>query len=226
MRTADFEQAHAEWIQAHLARRTGERRGRLERGHGHAEKLFARNVWWPLQGHFGELHPEFEVPDWRGRSYFADFAWLPGNMRLIIEIKGFKAHVAEMDRQKFSNELNRETFLHGMGYEVVSFAYDDVEQRPEMCAILLRMLLGRYRSELAPLEEAAPAEREIVRLAIRNVQPIRPIDVATHLRVDAKTAVRMLRALVAKGWLRPHMRGSGRRIVRYELVRQALDYFR
>jgi ABC-type transport system involved in Fe-S cluster assembly fused permease/ATPase subunit len=36
----EFEQAHATFIQYHLERRSGERRGRLERGHQAAEKLF------------------------------------------------------------------------------------------------------------------------------------------------------------------------------------------
>ncbi|SDN59858.1 hypothetical protein SAMN04487897_103290 [Paenibacillus sp. yr247] len=81
------------YIHYHLKRRTGERRGRLERGHRHGESLFLSNVWWPLWGSFEALHPEYEVLDWRGR-------------------------------------LNRETFLHAMGYHVISFAYDDVNQRP------------------------------------------------------------------------------------------------
>ncbi|ASA23824.1 hypothetical protein B9T62_25400 [Paenibacillus donghaensis] len=38
--------------------------------------------------------------------------------------------VKEMDRQKFCNELNRETFLSGMGYQVICFAYDDVTASP------------------------------------------------------------------------------------------------
>lgn len=40
-----FEKAHTEFIQYHLEQRTGERRGRLERGHKEAEMLFCRNVW-------------------------------------------------------------------------------------------------------------------------------------------------------------------------------------
>ena len=64
-------------MERHLSARSGERQGRLKRGHGHAEQLFLHNVWWPLRGDFGDLHPEYEVLDWRGRSYFADFAYLP-----------------------------------------------------------------------------------------------------------------------------------------------------
>ncbi|MFC5529853.1 DUF559 domain-containing protein [Cohnella yongneupensis] len=127
-----FDQAHEAFIQSHLKQRTGERRGRLERGHRDAEKLFCGNVWWPLIGHYENLHPEYEVLDWRGLSYFCDFAWLTPSVKLIIEIKGFGPHVRDMDRQKYCNELNRETFLTAMGFQVVSFAYDDVAHRPEL----------------------------------------------------------------------------------------------
>ncbi|MBW5448445.1 hypothetical protein GE107_20585 [Cohnella sp. CFH 77786] len=82
----DFEQAHEEWIAAHLNKRRGERRGRLKRGHRHSDQLFAKNVWWRLKGNFEHLHPEFEVLDWRGRPYFADFANILGRyLRLLIE---------------------------------------------------------------------------------------------------------------------------------------------
>ncbi|WP_336245707.1 hypothetical protein [Paenibacillus apiarius] len=122
----EYEAAHAEWIHSHLERRSGERKGRLERGHQHGEVLFLRNVWWPLLGNFDYLHPEYEVMDWRGRSYFADFAWLPGHVKVIWEIKGYGSHVRDMDRKKYCEELNRDTFLQGLGFRVVSFAYDDV----------------------------------------------------------------------------------------------------
>lgn len=142
-----FEEAHSAFLESHLRRRTGERRGRLERGHREAEKRFCQNVWWPLRGNFEDLHPEFEVLDWRGQSYFCDFAYLTPAVKLIIEIKGFGPHVREMDRQKYCYELNRETFLSAMGYQVISFAYDDVSQHPELCITLLRMVLSRYQSD-------------------------------------------------------------------------------
>lgn len=117
-----FEQAHHAFIQYHLSKRSGERKGRLERGHREAEKQFCHRVWWELQGHFENLHPEYEVLDWRGQSYFCDFAWITLAVKLIIEIKGFGPHVRDMDRQKYCNELNRESFLTAMGYQVISFS--------------------------------------------------------------------------------------------------------
>jgi len=219
-----FEVAHEAFLQHHLAKRIGERRGGLERGHAHGEKLFLRNVWWPLRGSFERLHPEYEVPDWRGRSYLADFAWLPGHVKLLIEIKGYATHVRDMDRQKYCNELNREMFLYAMGFSVISFAYDDVEQRPELCVSLLRMVLSRHQPSAMPISRAQFAEKEVIRLAFQSVEPIRSRDVAVHFEVDKRTAVLMLQKLCEKGWLKPVTRGTGERIVRYELVRGALEY--
>lgn len=220
----DFLTAHSAFIQYHLERRNGERRARLDRGHRHAEKLFLRNVWWVLKGNFEYLHPEYEVSDWRGRPYFADFAWLQGIVKLIIEIKGYATHVRDMDREKYSNELNRETFLSAMGYEVICFAYDDVEQRPDVCITLLRMVLSKYQPDQAPVSRALLGEKELVRLAIQNVEPIRPVDVASHFEIDQKTAILMLRKLCSKGWMKPSLRGNGERNVRYKLTRGVFDY--
>lgn len=57
----DFGQAYAKWLEDHEKRRSGERRGRLVRGHGHAEQLFLQQVWWPAVGSLDHLHPEYEV---------------------------------------------------------------------------------------------------------------------------------------------------------------------
>ncbi|WP_169084382.1 DUF559 domain-containing protein [Paenibacillus sp. PL91] len=219
-----YEEAHRSFIQEHIDNRSGERRGKLERGHGHAESLFLRNVWWPLRGDFQHLHPEYEVLDWRGRSYFADFAWLPGRVKLIFEIKGFASHVRDMDRQKYCNELNREAFLHAMGFHVISFAYDDVEKNPGLCMTMLRMVTSRYQSGQSPITRALLAEKEIIRLAIQRAEPIRPKDVERHFEIDQKTAVNLLQKLCAKGWLLPYYRGNRERIVRYELAHDFIRY--
>lgn len=219
----NFEEAHAGFIRYHSQRRTGERRGRLERGHQEAEGLFCRNVWWPLRGNFDDLHPEFEVLDWRGLSYFCDFVWLTQAVKLIIEIKGFGPHVRDMDRQKYCNELNRETFLSAMGFQVISFAYDDVALRPELCITLLRMVLSRYHSEASPVSLTSMTEREIVRLACRLARPLRPIDLEAHLSVNHRTAVRTLQSLCAKGLLSAATGADGKHTVRYELQRSAVQ---
>jgi hypothetical protein len=201
-----------------LIRRKGERRARLERGHNHAEMLFLKNVWFAMRGDFDHLHPEYEVLDWSDRSYFADFAWLPGGIKLIFEIKGFTTHVREMDRQKYCYELNRETFLHAMGYYVISFAYDDVEQRPELCITLLRMVMSRYQPSQVPTSSSDIIDKEMIRYVIQLARPVRPNDIEKHLKLNHRTAVRILNRLCQKGLLVPVAGAQGERCVRYELA--------
>ncbi|MCR2806063.1 endonuclease domain-containing protein [Paenibacillus soyae] len=217
-----FDEAHEAFLRQHLERRSGERRGRLERGHREAERLFCQNVWWPLVGSLEHLHPEYEVLHWRGQSYFCDFLWITRSVRLVIEIKGFGPHVRDMDRQKYCKELNRETFLVAMGYQVISFSYDDVAHRPEVCITLLRMVMSRFQVTPTPLNHDFAATREIIRLACTLARPLRPIDVVSHLRINQKTAIRKMQQLTDEGWFRGITGADSRRTVRYELQPSAL----
>ncbi|MBP1977841.1 hypothetical protein J2Z47_006127 [Cohnella thailandensis] len=152
-------------------------------------------------------------------SYFCDFAWITSQVKLIIEIKGFGSHVRDMDRKKYSNELNRETFLTAMGFVVISFSYDDVKDRPELCRTLLRMVLSRYQAEPGDGKETKTsiAEKEIVRLAHTLARAIRPIDVVKHLGLNQRSAVKYLNALSEKGVFNPIKASGCDRIMKYEL---------
>lgn len=217
-KTDKFDIAHEAFMKLHAERRTGERRGRLLRGNRHAETMFLRNVWWPLYNNFDQLHPEYEIIDWRGRPYYGDFAFLGGQLRLLIEIKGFGTHVHEMDRQGYSKELNRELYLQTLGYRVASFAYDDVERRPELCRNLLDSLLQRYRASEQPVSWDQLAENEIIRLAMKTSRPFSPKQAAIHMQMNYRTVLRIVRSLCGKGWLRPVITGEGKRIRYYELI--------
>lgn len=67
-----FAEEHHQWLEYHKKRRTGER---LDRGHRHGEQMFVERVWWPIFGHMDNLHPEYDVSDWRDRPYFVDLVW-------------------------------------------------------------------------------------------------------------------------------------------------------
>jgi very-short-patch-repair endonuclease len=222
MITMTFEKEHEAFIQWHLERRAGERKGRLERGHLEAETLFCKQVWWPLRGNFLGLHPEYEVLDWRGYSYFCDFVYMTGMEKIVIEIKGFGPHVKNMDRQKYCNELNRETFLTSIGYHVISFAYDDVAQRPELCVTLLRMVLSRFEASATPVTICSLAERETIRLAYTLARPLRVADVAKHVGIDRRTAVKALRSLCDHGLFTSVTVPNGKYVVKYVMKPHAL----
>lgn len=218
-----FEKAHKTFIQHHLDRRTGERRSRLERGHQFGESLFLRNIWWPMKGNFDDLHPEYEVLDWRGRSYFADHVYLPKSMRLILEFNGFEKHVLNMDRKAYSRDLRRELFLEAMGFRVVSFSRDDVVEQPELCIHLLRMLLNRYEPRKQAPDRAIFEENETLRLAVFLARPIKPVDVAGHFSINHRTALGILQRLCKKGWLSPIQSGKETKILAYALTSAAMD---
>ncbi|REE57426.1 hypothetical protein A8990_1554 [Paenibacillus taihuensis] len=223
----DFSQTYEAFMHFHIAQRNGERKGRLQTRNFHAEKLFLENVWWLLKGNLDDLHPEYEIMDWRSRSYFADFAWLPegGTTKWLIEIKGYNSHVRDMDRQGYCNELNRELFLQSLGYRIISFAYDDVANRGDVCVLLLRMLFSRYEPSSSHQPLVRLAETEIVRLASSQVKPVRPLDVKRHLNINYRSANRYLTNLVSNGWLKPIPGASGKRTIGYRLTQQAMNYF-
>ncbi len=129
-----------------------------------------------------------------------------------------------MDRKRYCEELNREIFLQALGFRVVSFAYDDVAHRPELCITLLRMLLSHYQSAPSPTNRAILAEKEVIRLLHQLARPIRPVDVKKHFAINHRTAVRLLQSLLTKGWLTPISRTAGGKIIQYELARGVMDF--
>jgi len=217
-----FETVHEQWLTSHLKRRSGERKNRLERGHGHGERLFLERAWWPLFGHFNHLHPEYEVADWRGQSYFVDFAWIRGKCKFAFEIKGYGPHVQNTDRTRYRRELNRETFLQILGFRVVSIPHDDLEDNPELTKFLIKSLLAPYL-----LTEGSGKysllEREVLRFAMTAGRPIRPIEIIHGLSINKQTVLKTLRQLCDKGKLRPIAGGKSGRITRYEWIHSLED---
>ena len=221
---ADFLSVHNEWYHSHLNARNGERKGRLERGHQFGEKLFLEKVWWPIHGNLDDLHPEYEILDLKNRAYYADFAWLPGYIKIIFEIKGFGPHVRDMDRRKYCEELNMESYFKGLGFRVVSIPVDDLKERPELCVSMVRMILSRYQPMGKSVGISNLAEREIIRLALQLNRPLRPIDVRKQLTINYRTAMKYIRNLCELGVLNPIQSESGLKINEYEVVRDRVDF--
>ncbi|QUL57378.1 hypothetical protein KDC22_13425 [Paenibacillus tritici] len=213
----EFEQAHGNFLEMHTNDRGGERRGRLLRGHNYAEKLFLQNVWWPLFESLEHLHPEYEVYDWNRKSQFLDFAFLPLNgARFGIECDGYQSHIKDMDRERFSYALNRDTFLTGMGWRLLHFSFDDIQQRPEVCRMLLQLALAPYLARnRAGGEHLLSKEKEVLRLAWQLGRPVRPKDVTDNLQINFRTARKLLVTLSDNGLIKPV--ASNERVRYYEV---------
>lgn len=179
-------------------------------------------VWWPIFGKLDDLHPEYEVADWRGRPYFV---WKPGQVKFAIEIKGYGQHVQNTDRTRYRQELNRETYLQIAGYRIIAIPYDDLESAPEQTISLLKALLTpcllKNRSEGS--SQFTRVERDILRIASRMNGLIRPVDVVKQMGINRRTAIKHLTTLCDKGKFKPVLTPGSNRICRYELVQIMMD---
>ncbi|MBW4084607.1 hypothetical protein [Paenibacillus sp. S150] len=220
-----FAEEHVKWLEYHKNRRNGERLDRLKRGHGHGEQMFVERVWWPIFGHLEDLHPEYEVADWRGRPYFVDLVWKSGQVRLAIEIKGYGPHVQHTDRTRYRQELNRETYLQIAGYRVVAVPYDDLESVPELTISLFKSLLAPCLLKSADEEsrQYTRLERDILRIASRTKGFIKPVDLVNGLGVNPRTVKKQMNSLCVKGKLRPVIARGSNRTCRYEYVHSLMD---
>lgn len=198
-----FKSAYEQFLELHLAKSTGEKLRRLREGHGHAEKLFLENVWWPALRHFNDLHPEYEVYDFKDGNRYLDFAYLHSDIRLAIEIDGFGPHWKNISRWQFSDHCQRQNHLVLDGWQILRFTYDDVREKPRVCQQTLQQFMGRWLGEEKPVEVATVLEKEIVRLAFRMCRPITPRDVSEHLKIGTEYSQRLLHSLVEKKWLQP-----------------------
>lgn len=216
----EFEAAHELYLRYHLEARSGERRGRLERGHQYAEKLFLQNVWWPLLGSFDHLHPEYEVHDWNRRSQFLDFAFITKNgARIGIECDGFQSHIKDMDRERFCYALNRDSFLTGMGWKMLHFPFDDIQRRPEICRMLLQLSLGPLMigtSNTTLRTPLSPEEKDVLRMAWSLGRGIRPKDLRDKYGFCHRKAREVLQQLVRHHLLRAV--SDGKYVCKYETI--------
>ncbi|WP_313639563.1 hypothetical protein [Paenibacillus sp.] len=175
-----------------------------------------QNVWWPLFESLDDLHPEYEVYDWNRKSQFLDFAFLPqSGSSLGIECDGFQSHVKDIDRERFNYAVNRDTFLTGMGWKMIHFSVDDLQHRPEVCRMLLQLVLAPHLARKSAGVDILSEEKEVLRLAWRLGRAIRPKDVTTHFSINFRTARRLLQSLSEKELLKPA--NMGERVRYYEV---------
>ncbi|MDG0791766.1 hypothetical protein OMP38_13500 [Cohnella ginsengisoli] len=106
-----FEKHHAVWLADQAKKRNGEARRRLLEGHGESEKLFAKEIWWPLNGSLDFLHAEYEVSNHRDGSFYLDFAFVRPPHFVDWEIDDFSTHGKHVNRRTFEYERDRQNQL-------------------------------------------------------------------------------------------------------------------
>lgn len=172
-------------------------------------------------GHFRGLHPEYEIKDWRGRSYFVDFMWILGSLRFVFEIMDFGSHGRE--RSKYRLDLNRALFLQSQDCTVISISLDELKENPSFVLAMVRSILSPYlvaaQDETgAVIHRFSKIERQLMRLAIRDNRIISPPKAAEELEIHKHTVKKYCRKLVEQGKFRAIPSGSSGKIFRYEYI--------
>lgn len=198
-----FEKEYQTFIDAHMEARSGERLRRLEEGHSHAEKLFLKNVWWPLFYHFQYLHPEYEINDFKDGTRYLDFAYIRPGMRMCFEVDGYGPHLTNISRWQFSDNLERQNQLVIDGWTVIRFSYDQVKEKPRRCQQIVQQVIGRWLGDDLDQSSLTFLEKEVLRLVIRKGEAIFPVEVENYLKQSDKTVKKLLSQLVEKKMLIP-----------------------
>lgn len=215
---------HENWMKGHLKKRSGQRLDALKRGHGFGNQLFLEKVWWKLYGSFDGLHPEYEILDWRGYPFYADFMWSNSTVKFVIEIQDFGSHVQNIDREGYRKELKRGLFMKSLQYELVYIPLDDVRDNSKLLLSLLQIILSPF--VLASSNQVAKyskLEKDLMQLAIKHDRILRPIDAANRLERDERTIVKYMQQLIQKKKFRAIPSGNIGRIYKYEYIGSLTD---
>lgn len=206
-----FEAVHIKWLEKHLKERKGEKKRRLEQGHGHGEVLFLEKVWYPAFKQLEHLHPEYVVADFRDGTRFLDFAFIRYPLRLAIEIDGYRSHSSEITRWQFSDSLMRQNHLILDGWRILRFSYDDINDKPRMCQQMIQQFMGTWLLDASvQTSEKNILEVEVLRLGIRLNRPLRPIDVCDFLKISKRRARSILQEMNNKQMILIAGKGSAR----------------
>ncbi|WP_246314993.1 DNA-binding response regulator [Paenibacillus foliorum] len=184
---------------------------RLQEGHGHAERRFLEQVWWPATGSFDHLHPEYEVHDFKDGTRYLDFAYLRFPMRICIEIDGYGPHSKDVSRWQFADQLMRQNHLVIDGWRIIRFSYDDISEKPRRCQQLIQQLLGIWFAEESQQLLLSPKEQQIIHFMIQKQTKLTPLEVSQHIGITDRHARTLLHRLVQAKVL---MSASGNKRIR------------
>ncbi|WP_217594024.1 transcriptional regulator [Cohnella sp. GbtcB17] len=210
-----FDEMYEAWLQSHIDGETNPRRKeRLEKGLGHGTVEFLRTIWFPRVGNFDHLYPEWEIRDLGGGYRYIDLAYMPGGAKGAIEIQGYGPHARDLDVRRFKDLCRRHCLMALEGWTILPIAYPSIVEEPGQCQQLVLAFIGHFIASDASAS-LDWLEAETVRLARRLLRPIKPLELADHLRVTDRHARRLLRRLVSLQLLEPA--GGSERVRAYRL---------
>jgi hypothetical protein len=196
-----FDQAYGNWLTTQIAEEKNPRRlEMLRKGLSHGTVTFLRMIWFPVIGHFNDLHPEYEVRDFNNRYRYLDLAYMPGGAKGCIEIQDYGSHARDIEPGRFKDLCLKQSLLTLDDWDVLPVAYLSIRDDPGICKQLVLSFVGKYLSSNAPAG-LHWAEAETVRFARRLMRDFEPRELAAHLMLSENRTRVVLRTLAAKNLL-------------------------
>lgn len=197
----NVDQAFDDFVQKHISQSKGDRKTRLEKGLGHGETDFLKNVWHPAVGHFDHVFPEWEIRDYKDGVRYLDIAYMPGGVKGVVEVQGYGPHARDIPRWRFKDESLRHCHLVLDGWTVLPVAYDLVRDNPRLCQQFVLSFIGKFVS-VTVSADLDWLESEIIRFSRRILRPFTPEEIRLHLKVSPNYSRKLLHNLVDKGFLK------------------------
>jgi very-short-patch-repair endonuclease len=210
-------ETHVKAMEAEAVRK-GSYRNKL----GGNEKAFLEYVWGPeFDYKFEGLTAEYPMKDYKGGDRFADFTYIRGSLKLLIEIDDFSSHAKHLSPGDFADHLMRQNDLVLEGWTILRFTAFQVKKSSMICRRQIKQAIGRWwvrtqtENPFRMEDRALLCRSRLIELALHETRPIRTADVARAFQISRPTALHWLRRFAAEGLLVPIK--AKQKVVGYQL---------
>jgi len=185
---------------------------------------FLEQVWGPeFEYRFEGLTAEFPFKDYQGKSRFADFVYVRGSLKLLVEVDDFTTHAnpKHITVAEFSDHQSRQNDLILAGWIILRFTTYQIKHFSMVCRRQLKQAIGMWwvntqaENPYQGENRANMYRSRLIQLAIRENRPIRTSDVARTLQISRTAAKHWLDRFTEEGIFTP-IEGT-RKITGYQL---------
>jgi len=200
------------------------RKGSYRKKLGPNEIAFLEYVWGPeFDYNFEGLQAEYPLKDYKGGERFADFTYIRGTLRLLIEIDDFTTHARNISPGEFGDHLLRQNDFVLDGWIVLRFSAYHVKKHSMLCRRQLKQAIGGWwvRTQADnPFrgEGRTSAMRGVLtEMALRTGAPLKPAEVARAYKISRSTAMKWLVKFTEEGLFLPEK--ANKKVIGYRLNR-------
>lgn len=174
------------------------------------ETMFLEHVFGPeFSFHFNGLTAQLPIKDYNGGDRFIDFYYQSGDVRIIVEIDGYKFHVDGLTAQQYDDHQERQNdLLLSGGWILVRFTANMIMKKPMLCRRQLMQAVGKSMvinqlTHVSSIEDLWLKRRTEILSLTKYAGSVKVTQVVQRFGVDRKTAIRWLRRMTEEGHLVP-----------------------